>query len=235
MAAILIPANLDALLTRTETTILRSRARIRRFEKSRRGPWHLARSKALSVGLSNAHFKSLGLPSLIEARSARAKRGRVMPSRGWSADRNVLEKNARLRTQSREGSGHHRLQQHALPSPYRACAIPRFRPQHQAAARRRPRRASVRRHAAGYQRDAEMFRRFAEPSPTRRVQTVHEHVIFLRLVNEFIDVSRERPLDDVARTLTEIGFPGQTHYTRYGSLRAQADNQQSSVRQAVAP
>jgi hypothetical protein len=31
-------------------------------------PWHLARSKALSVGLSNAHFKSLGLPSLIEAR-----------------------------------------------------------------------------------------------------------------------------------------------------------------------
>jgi RNA-directed DNA polymerase len=32
------------------------------------GPWHLARSKALSVGLSNAHFKSLGLPSLIEAR-----------------------------------------------------------------------------------------------------------------------------------------------------------------------
>jgi RNA-directed DNA polymerase len=33
-----------------------------------RGPWYLARSKALSVGLSNAHFKSLGLPSLIEAR-----------------------------------------------------------------------------------------------------------------------------------------------------------------------
>ncbi len=33
-----------------------------------RGPWHLARSKALSIGLSNAHFKSLGLPSLIEAR-----------------------------------------------------------------------------------------------------------------------------------------------------------------------
>jgi hypothetical protein len=29
---------------------------------------HLARSKALSVGLSNAYFKSLGLPSLIEAR-----------------------------------------------------------------------------------------------------------------------------------------------------------------------
>src|SRR3974390_1659501 len=35
---------------------------------SGRGPWYLARSKALSVGLSNAHFKSLGLPSLIEAR-----------------------------------------------------------------------------------------------------------------------------------------------------------------------
>jgi RNA-directed DNA polymerase len=32
------------------------------------GPWYIARSKALSVGLSNAHFKSLGLPSLIEAR-----------------------------------------------------------------------------------------------------------------------------------------------------------------------
>src|SRR6202035_3189678 len=35
---------------------------------SGRGTWYLARSKALSVGLSNAHFKSLGLPSLIEAR-----------------------------------------------------------------------------------------------------------------------------------------------------------------------
>ena len=31
-----------------------------------RGPWYLARSKALSVGLSNAYFRSLGLPSLIE-------------------------------------------------------------------------------------------------------------------------------------------------------------------------
>ncbi len=30
------------------------------------GPWHLAKSKALSVGLSNAYFKSLGLPSLVE-------------------------------------------------------------------------------------------------------------------------------------------------------------------------
>ena len=30
---------------------------------SGRGPWYLARSKALSVGLSNAYFKSLGLPT----------------------------------------------------------------------------------------------------------------------------------------------------------------------------
>jgi RNA-directed DNA polymerase len=34
---------------------------------SGRGAWYLARAKALSVGLSNAYFKSLGLPSLIEA------------------------------------------------------------------------------------------------------------------------------------------------------------------------
>jgi RNA-directed DNA polymerase len=33
---------------------------------SGRGPWHLARAKALSVGLSNAYFRSLGLPSLVE-------------------------------------------------------------------------------------------------------------------------------------------------------------------------
>jgi RNA-directed DNA polymerase len=32
------------------------------------GPWRLARGKALSRGLHNAHFKSLGLPSLVEAR-----------------------------------------------------------------------------------------------------------------------------------------------------------------------
>jgi RNA-directed DNA polymerase len=31
------------------------------------GPWRLARSKALSVGLSNKYFKSLGLPSLFGA------------------------------------------------------------------------------------------------------------------------------------------------------------------------
>ena len=33
---------------------------------SGRGPWYLARAKALSVGLSNTYFKSLGLPSLFE-------------------------------------------------------------------------------------------------------------------------------------------------------------------------
>jgi RNA-directed DNA polymerase len=33
---------------------------------SGRGPWYLARSRALSVGLSNAYFRSLGLPSLVE-------------------------------------------------------------------------------------------------------------------------------------------------------------------------
>ena len=35
---------------------------------SGRGPWHLARSKALSIALSNAYFKSLGLPTLIDER-----------------------------------------------------------------------------------------------------------------------------------------------------------------------
>src|SRR3982074_1366340 len=34
---------------------------------SGRGPWYIARSKALSLGLSNAHFRSLGLPSLFGA------------------------------------------------------------------------------------------------------------------------------------------------------------------------
>src|SRR5471030_1056097 len=32
---------------------------------SGRGPWYLARSRALSTGLSNAYFKSLGMPSLF--------------------------------------------------------------------------------------------------------------------------------------------------------------------------
>src|SRR5476649_2796788 len=33
---------------------------------SGRGPWYLAKAKALAVGLSNAYFKSMGLPSLFE-------------------------------------------------------------------------------------------------------------------------------------------------------------------------
>src|ERR1700729_1188477 len=33
---------------------------------SGRGPWYLARAQALSVGASNAYFRSLGLPSLFE-------------------------------------------------------------------------------------------------------------------------------------------------------------------------
>ena len=33
---------------------------------SGRGPWYLARAKALTVGASNAYFRSLGLPSLFE-------------------------------------------------------------------------------------------------------------------------------------------------------------------------
>jgi hypothetical protein len=40
---------------------------LRNTAGSGRGPWYIARSKALSAGLSNA-FKSLDLPSLIEAR-----------------------------------------------------------------------------------------------------------------------------------------------------------------------
>ena len=47
---------------------LRVSGELRNTAGSGRGPWYIARSKALSVGLSNAHFKSLGLPSLIEAR-----------------------------------------------------------------------------------------------------------------------------------------------------------------------
>jgi RNA-directed DNA polymerase len=41
---------------------------LRNTAGSGRGPWHLARSKALSVGLSNAYFRSLGLLSLFDAR-----------------------------------------------------------------------------------------------------------------------------------------------------------------------
>ena len=47
---------------------LRVSGELRNTAGSGRGPWYIARSKALSVGLSNVHFKSLGLPSLIEAR-----------------------------------------------------------------------------------------------------------------------------------------------------------------------
>src|SRR3974390_2448770 len=43
------------------------RGELRNMAGSGHGPWHLARSKALFVGLSNAHFKSLGLPSLFGA------------------------------------------------------------------------------------------------------------------------------------------------------------------------
>ena len=38
----------------------------RNTASSGRGPWYLARAKALCVGLSNAHFRSLGLPSLVD-------------------------------------------------------------------------------------------------------------------------------------------------------------------------
>jgi RNA-directed DNA polymerase len=30
------------------------------------GPWYLAKAQALSIGLSNAYLKSLGLPSLVD-------------------------------------------------------------------------------------------------------------------------------------------------------------------------
>src|SRR3989449_1165834 len=33
---------------------------------SGRGPWYLARAKALSLGVSNAYFKSLGLPTVVD-------------------------------------------------------------------------------------------------------------------------------------------------------------------------
>jgi RNA-directed DNA polymerase len=42
----------------------------RKTAGSQRGPWYLAKAKALSVGLNNAYFKSLGLPSLFEEVSA---------------------------------------------------------------------------------------------------------------------------------------------------------------------
>src|ERR1039458_6358904 len=53
---------------RTALIALGVSGELRNTAASGRGPWHIARSKALSVGLSNAHFKSLGLLSLVEAR-----------------------------------------------------------------------------------------------------------------------------------------------------------------------
>ena len=47
---------------------LRVSGELRNTAGSGRGPWNIARSKALSVGLSNAYFKSLGLPTLVETR-----------------------------------------------------------------------------------------------------------------------------------------------------------------------
>jgi RNA-directed DNA polymerase len=44
---------------------------------SGRGPWYLARSKALNIGLSNAYFRSLGLPSLIAECSRNRSNRRV--------------------------------------------------------------------------------------------------------------------------------------------------------------
>src|SRR5579862_918604 len=53
---------------RTALIALGVSGELRNTAGSGRGPWHIARSKALSVGLSNAQFKSLGLLSLVEAR-----------------------------------------------------------------------------------------------------------------------------------------------------------------------
>jgi RNA-directed DNA polymerase len=53
---------------RTALIALGVSGELRNTAGSGRGPWRIARSKALSVGLSNAHFKSLGLLSLVEAR-----------------------------------------------------------------------------------------------------------------------------------------------------------------------
>ena len=52
---------------RAALVALRVSGELRNTAGSGRGPWHLARSKALSLGLSNAYFRSLGLPSLFGA------------------------------------------------------------------------------------------------------------------------------------------------------------------------
>src|SRR5438874_10429834 len=49
----------------------------RNTASSGRGPWHLARTKALTVGLSNAYFKSLGLPTLVDECSVTVSNRRV--------------------------------------------------------------------------------------------------------------------------------------------------------------
>src|SRR5271157_5998081 len=52
---------------RAALAALRITGELRNTASSGRGPWPLARSKALCFGLSNAYFKSLGLPSLFGA------------------------------------------------------------------------------------------------------------------------------------------------------------------------
>src|SRR6266699_3646451 len=49
----------------------------RNTASSGRGPWPLARTKALTVGLSNAYFKSLGLPTLVDECSVTVSNRRV--------------------------------------------------------------------------------------------------------------------------------------------------------------
>ena len=44
-------------------------------------PWYLARAKALCVGLSNAYFESLGLPSLVDEERYQLSNRRVRPVR----------------------------------------------------------------------------------------------------------------------------------------------------------
>src|SRR6266705_183129 len=52
---------------RATLTALRISGQLLNTASSGRGPWPIARSKALCFGLSNAYFKSLGLPSLFGA------------------------------------------------------------------------------------------------------------------------------------------------------------------------
>jgi RNA-directed DNA polymerase len=55
---------------RRRAALLKLGVSLRLARNSGNGPWYLARSQALSVGLSNAYFQSLGLPSLVEEGSA---------------------------------------------------------------------------------------------------------------------------------------------------------------------